>query len=220
MNAKQTAARKAVEFVQEGMVVGLGTGSTAYWAIQRLGQRVKEGLRIRAIATSLRSETLARELGIPIISFADVQSIDLAIDGADEADPANNLVKGGGGSLLREKIVAAASRTFIVVVDESKLVPQLGAFPLPVEVVPFGWEVTAKTCAGLGCTPTLRMAENQPFVSDNGNYILDCAFGTIAEPATLAVRLNAIPGVVENGLFLGMAGKLVIGRPDGTCTLR
>ncbi len=220
MNAKQTAARKAVEFVQEGMLVGLGTGSTAYWAIQRLGQRVKDGLRIRAIATSLRSEALARELDIPIISFADVPAIDLAIDGADEVDPANNLVKGGGGSLVREKIVAAASRTFIVVVDESKLVPQLGAFPLPVEVVPFGWEVTAKACAALGCTPTLRMAENQPFVSDNGNYILDCAFGTIAEPATLATRLNAIPGVVENGLFLGMVGKLVIGRPDGTCTLR
>jgi ribose 5-phosphate isomerase A len=123
---------------------------------------VKDGLRIRAIATSLRSETLARELDIPIISFADVQSIDLTIDGADEVDPANNLVKGGGGSLLREKIVAAASRTFIVVVDESKLVPQLGAFPLPVEVVPFGWEVTAKACAGLGCTPTLRMADSSP----------------------------------------------------------
>jgi ribose 5-phosphate isomerase A len=220
MNAKQTAARKAVEFVQEGMVVGLGTGSTAYWAIQRLGQRVKDGLRIRAIATSLRSETLARELDIPIISFADVSVIDLAIDGADEADPANNLVKGGGGSLVREKIVAAASRTFIVVVDESKLVPQLGAFPLPVEVVPFGWEVTAKACAGLGGTPTLRMADNQPFVSDNGNYILDCAFGAIAEPAVLAARLNAIPGVVENGLFLGMVSKLVVGRPDGTCSLR
>ncbi|HEX8531616.1 MAG TPA: ribose-5-phosphate isomerase RpiA [Cytophagales bacterium] len=220
MNAKQTAARKAVEFVQEGMVVGLGTGSTAYWVIQRLGQRVKEGLRIRAIATSLRSETLARELAIPIISFADVQAIDLAIDGADEVDPANHLVKGGGGSLVREKIVAAASRTFIVVVDESKLVPQLGAFPLPVEVVPFGWEATAHACAALGCTPTLRMAETQPFVSDNGNYILDCAFGTIAEPEALAARLNAIPGVVENGLFLGMVDTLVIGRPDGTYTLR
>jgi ribose 5-phosphate isomerase A len=163
---------------------------------------------------------LARELNIPIISFANVQSIDLAIDGADEADPANNLVKGGGGSLLREKIVAAASRTFIVVVDESKLVSQLGAFPLPVEVVPFGWEATAKACAGLGCTPARRMADGQPFVSDNGNYILDCAFGTIAAPETLARRLNAIPGVVEHGLFLGMVSKLVIGRPDGTCTLR
>jgi ribose 5-phosphate isomerase A len=220
MNAKQTAALKAVEFVEDDMVVGLGTGSTAYWVIQRLGQRVKEGLRIRAIATSVRSETLARELNIPIISFANVQSIDLAIDGADEADPANNLVKGGGGSLLREKIVAAASRTFIVVVDESKLVSQLGAFPLPVEVVPFGWEATAKACAGLGCTPARRMADGQPFVSDNGNYILDCAFGTIAAPETLARRLNAIPGVVEHGLFLGMVSKLVIGRPDGTCTLR
>ncbi len=220
MNAKQTAALKAVEFVEDDMVVGLGTGSTAYWVIQRLGQRVKEGLRIRAIATSVRSETLARELNIPIISFANVQSIDLAIDGADEADPANNLVKGGGGSLLREKIVAAASRSFIVVVDESKLVSQLGAFPLPVEVVPFGWEATAKACAGLGCTPARRMADGQPFVSDNGNYILDCAFGTIAAPETLARRLNAIPGVVEHGLFLGMVSKLVIGRPDGTCTLR
>ncbi len=220
MNAKQTAALKAVEFVEDDMVVGLGTGSTAYWVIQRLGQRVKEGLCIRAIATSVRSETLARELNIPIISFANVQSIDLAIDGADEADPANNLVKGGGGSLLREKIVAAASRTFIVVVDESKLVSQLGAFPLPVEVVPFGWEATAKACAGLGCTPARRMADGQPFVSDNGNYILDCAFGTIAAPETLARRLNAIPGVVEHGLFLGMVSKLVIGRPDGTCTLR
>lgn len=220
MNAKQTAARKAVEFVQDGMVVGLGTGSTAYWAIQRLGQRVKEGLRIRTIATSLRSETLARELGIPVISFADVTAIDLTIDGADEVDPANRLVKGGGGSLLREKIVAAASRTFIVMVDESKVVAQLGAFPLPVEVVPFGWEATAEACAALGCTPARRMTDGQPFVSDNGNFILDCAFGTLAEPEALAARLNAIPGVVENGLFLGMVDKLVIGRADGTCTLR
>jgi len=220
MNAKQTAARKAVEFVQDGMVVGLGTGSTAHWVIQRLGQRVKEGLRIRTIATSLRSETLARELDIPVISFADVTAIDLTIDGADEVDPANRLVKGGGGSLLREKIVAAASRTFIVVVDESKVVAQLGAFPLPVEVVPFGWEVTARACAALGCTPTRRTTDGQPFVSDNGNFILDCAFGTLAEPEALAVRLNAIPGVVENGLFLGMVDKLVIGRADGTCTLR
>ncbi len=220
MNAKQLAAGKAAEFVQDGMVVGLGTGSTAEWAIRQLGQKVQDGLRIRAIATSVRSENLARELGISLVSFAEIQTIDLTIDGADEVDPQMNLIKGGGGSLLREKIVAAASTTFIVIVDESKLVPRLGTFPLPVEVVPFGWEMTARALKQLGGAPTLRMAAGKTFVSDNGHYILDCAFGAIDQPAALSSRLNAIPGVVENGLFTGMANKVVVGHADGTVSVR
>lgn len=220
MNAKQLAANKAAEFVQDGMVVGLGTGSTAEWAIRQLGQKVQDGLRIRAIATSVRSENLARELGIPLVTFAQIETIDLTIDGADEVDPQLNLIKGGGGSLLREKIVAAASTTFIVIVDESKLVPCLGTFPLPVEVVPFGWEMTARALRQLGGTPTLRMAAGNPFVSDNGHYILDCAFGAIDRPDALSSRINAMPGVVENGLFTGMANRVVVGHADGTVTVR
>ncbi len=220
INAKQLAAEKALDFVQEGMVIGLGTGSTAYWAIQRLGQRVQDGLRIEAIATSIRSETLAREAGIPITGFSKVQSIDLAIDGADEVDPRLNLIKGGGGSLLREKIVAAASKMFIVIIDESKLVPQLGKFPLPVEVVPFGWETTQRSVQKLGCTATLRLSENkQPFVTDNGNYTLDCSFGSIPEPEKLYKQLKLTLGLVEAGLFFNMADRVIVGRTDGSVSV-
>ena len=144
MESKRMAAEKAVEYVRDGMTVGLGTGSTAYWAIRKIGERVKEGLTIKAAATSVSSEKLARELGIPLIPFAEIEAIDLTIDGADEVDGDWNLIKGGGGALLREKIVAAASKTFIVVVDESKPVSRLGAFPLPVELVPFGHEMTLR----------------------------------------------------------------------------
>jgi len=219
-NAKQMAGYRAAEFATNGMVVGLGTGSTAHWVIERLGQRVREGLRIRAVATSIRSETLAREWGISIVPFGQIDGIDLAIDGADEVDAALNLIKGGGGSLLREKIVAAASRAFVVVVDESKRVARLGKFPLPVEVVPFGWEMTAKALRKLGCVPVLRSAAGAPFVTDNGNYILDCSFGTIAAPESLYDQLNRIPGVVDNGLFLRMVSKLVVGHADGTVSVR
>ncbi|MCE5170826.1 ribose-5-phosphate isomerase RpiA [Paenibacillus profundus] len=216
MNMKKLAAEAAVELVQDGMVVGLGTGSTAYWAIQKLGHRVKAGLRINAIATSSSSEELARQLEIPIVSFADIDHIDLTIDGADEADSKLTLVKGGGGALLREKIVAAASRIFYVVADESKLVSQLGAFPLPVEVIPFGADMTKRQIEKLGCGATIRMQAGKCYITDNGNYILDCEFGAIHDPERLHVQLNAIPGVVENGLFINMAHSVFVGYQDGS----
>jgi ribose 5-phosphate isomerase A len=161
LNSKRIAAESAVELIKDGMVVGLGTGSTIYFAIQQIGKKVKEGLKIQAIATSLQTESLALEQSIPMTSFAQVDSIDLTIDGADEVDTHFNLIKGGGGALLREKIVAAASKEFIVVVDESKLVTHLGKFLLPVEVVPFGMEWTMQKLQQLGCYPTIRMANNK-----------------------------------------------------------
>jgi ribose 5-phosphate isomerase A len=220
MDAKQIAADKAVEFIQDGMVVGLGSGSTVDWATQRLAERVREGLRIQVIAASARSEALALFLNIPLTSFAQIQAIDLTIDGANEVDPHLNLIKGGGGSLLREKILSANSRTFIVAVDESKLVSHLGKFPLPVEVVPFGWEMTVKSLQKLGCTPVLRLKEGVAFLTDNGNYIVDCAFLPISQPDELYAQINLIPGVVENGLFLRMVGKLVVGYSDGKFSIR
>lgn len=215
MEAKRIAAERAADYIQDGMVVGLGTGSTAYWVIQRIGQRVQEGLRIRAIATSNASEHQAKELGIPLISFADVQEIDLTIDGADEVDPNFQLIKGGGGALLREKIVASSSRKFIVIVDDSKLVERLGRFPLPIEIVRFGYEATIHKLRELGCEPVLREVEGKAYITDNGNYIVDAYFGSIADPKELESKLNMIPGVVENGLFVDMADRVIAGKRDG-----
>jgi len=216
INGKKLAAERAVDYIQQDMIIGLGTGSTAYWAIQKIGTKIKEGLRIKAIATSRQSEKLATELQIPLTSFAENSIIDLTIDGADEVDKNLNLIKGGGGALLREKIVASASTTFIVVVDENKLVKKLGKFPLPVEVVPFAFERTLKTIQHLGCTPRIRLAENKFYVTDNGNYIIDCEFGVIENPENLHTQLNLIPGVVDNGLFVGMARRVVVGHINGT----
>ena len=216
MESKRMAAEKAVEYVRDGMTVGLGTGSTAYWAIRKIGERVKEGLTIKAAATSVSSEKLARELGIPLIPFAEIEAIDLTIDGADEVDGDWNLIKGGGGALLREKIVAAASKTFIVVVDESKPVSRLGAFPLPVELVPFGHEMTLRKLRALGCEPAIRTVDGKRFVTDNGNYIADCRFGRIDRPDALHIAINMIPGVVDNGLFVRMATRVIVGYRDGT----
>lgn len=216
MEAKKIAAEQAVEAVRDHMIVGLGTGSTAYWAILKLGAMVKEGLQIKSIATSVQSETLAVELGIPLISPAEIQEIDLTIDGADELDHSLNLIKGGGGALLREKIIASASKELIIVADESKRVRQLGTFPLPVEVVRFGYELTLKQIRLLGCSARLRMNGNEVFVTDNDNYIADCSFGEILDPRMLQRQLTGIPGVVETGLFIGMAKKAVIGSADGT----
>ena len=215
MNAKQKAGEKAAEFVKDGMTVGLGTGSTAYWTINKLGEMVKEGLRIRGIPTSLRSEEQARELGIPLVTFADVEELDIAIDGADEINPSLDLTKGGGGALLREKLVAAAARRFIVVADASKKVEALGAFPLPVEVVTFAWETTARRVAAQGCEPKLRRAAGgEPYVTDNGNYILDCNCGKISDPPALHQALKLLPGVVETGLFINFADLCVIASED------
>ncbi|HRP33012.1 MAG TPA: ribose-5-phosphate isomerase RpiA [Agriterribacter sp.] len=216
MDAKQAAAHKAVEYIKDGMVVGLGTGSTAYWAIQYLAERVKQGLRVTTVATSAETEKIARECGIVVEEIDSVGSIDIDIDGADEIDAGMNLVKGGGGALLREKIVAAASREFIVIAGGNKRVDTLGKFPLPVEVIPFGWKHTAKQLAALGCTPSLRKKDGQNFITDSGNYIIDCHFGSIPEPATLQQQINNIAGVVENGLFVKMATRVVLGYDDGT----
>lgn len=217
MEAKRIAAERAVDYVNDGMIVGLGTGSTAYYAIQKLGVRVREGLQIKAIATSIQSELLAQELGIPMIAFADITEIDVTIDGADEVDASFQLIKGGGGALLREKIVAAASKELIVVVDERKLVPVLGHFPLPVEIITFGYELTMKKLQALGCQPVLRMTDHRAFVTDNGHYIADCKFNEIVHPEVLHDQINHITGVVDNGLFIHMTRKVIVGTASGEC---
>jgi ribose 5-phosphate isomerase A len=216
MNAKQIAAEKAVSFIESGMIVGLGTGSTAYWAIEKIGEKIKNReLEIKAIATSKGSEQQAVSLGIPMLTFAEIDQIDITIDGADEADTKLNLIKGGGGALLREKIVASNSRQLIIIADETKFVKQLGKFALPVEAAVFGWEKTFQKLNALGCTPHLRMKDDHPYATDNGNYIVDCAFGQIADPAELHERINAIIGVVENGLFINLASALIVGYTNG-----
>ncbi|WP_307587234.1 ribose-5-phosphate isomerase RpiA [Paenibacillus wynnii] len=216
MNVKQLAAEKAVEYVQDGMKVGLGTGSTAYWAIRKLGERVSEGLKITAVATSQASEDQARELGIPLVAFGDIDSLDLTIDGADELDSKLQLIKGGGGALLREKIVASNSTRMIVVADESKAVTTLGKFPLPVEIITFAREWTVAELAKLGCKPVLRKNGDELYKTDNGNYIADCHFEAIDSAADLALKLQGIPGVVEHGLFIGIADLAIIGKNDGS----
>ncbi|WP_143765000.1 MULTISPECIES: ribose-5-phosphate isomerase RpiA [Paenibacillus] len=216
MNVKQLAAEKAVEFVKDGMKIGLGTGSTAYWAINKLGERVSEGLKITAVATSRASEEQARELGIPIVAFGDIDSLDLTIDGADELDSSLQLIKGGGGALLREKIVASNSTRMIVIADESKVVNTLGKFPLPVEMVPFAWEWTVAELAKLGCNPELRRSGEELYKTDNGNYIADCRFEVIESAPKLALTIQSIPGVVEHGLFIGIAAMAIVGKKDGS----
>lgn len=215
MNEKRNAAERAVDYIYDGMIVGLGTGSTAYWAIQKLGSKVQEGLNIKAIATSIQSEELAKKLGIPIITFSEINEIDITIDGADEVDPNLHMIKGGGGALLREKIVAAASKQFIVIVDESKLVNCLGTFPLPIEIVKFGFEITIKRLQLLKCEPRLRKIENKVYVTDNDNYIVDCHFNRIEKPEELHNRLNLLPGIVDNGLFVNMTRKVIVGYRNG-----
>ncbi|WP_440133116.1 ribose-5-phosphate isomerase RpiA [Chitinophaga sancti] len=213
--AKKAAGDKAAALVQPGMLVGLGTGSTAYWAIERIGQMVKEGLNIRAVATSIASEKQAMALGIPITSFSEIQQLDLDIDGADEISEEGQLIKGGGGSLLREKIVALASRHRVIVGDERKYVRTLGKFPLPVEVVPFGWELVFKTLQALQGHPTLRTKDDKPYITDNSNYIIDCSFGVIREPELLHQQLKTLTGVVETGLFLNLKPTVIIAYENG-----
>jgi ribose 5-phosphate isomerase A len=222
--AKRAAGLRAAEFVESGMTVGLGTGSTAVFLVRRLGERVREeGLRIVGVPTSERTAALAREEGIEVVGLDEAGWLDLAIDGADEVDGAFRLIKGGGGALLREKIVAAASDRMVVVADAGKRVATLGAFPLPVEVIPFGWRTTQRIIERLlggqnvgGRGSALRLVGEKPFVTDQGNHILDLGLGRIGDPEALAAALNAVPGVVENGLFLGMCDTLVVGREDGT----
>jgi ribose 5-phosphate isomerase A len=214
---KRAAAERAVDEVEDGMVLGLGSGSTAELAIAALGKRVAAGLRVAGIPTSERSAALARRLGVPLTSFAEHRRIDLTIDGADQVERGTlALVKGLGGALLREKIVASASRRMIVVVDETKLVERLGDHtPLPVEIVRFGWEVVMDRLAALDGRPELRRQDGNPFATDNGNYLADCRFSSIGDPAQLQARLAAIVGVVESGLFLGLASKVIVGSRHG-----
>ena len=208
---KQAAARASLKFVHDGNVVGLGTGSTAAYAVRFLAERVRSGLKIRGIPTSSATRELAASLGIPLITFDDVQQIDVTIDGADEFDPQLQLIKGGGGALLREKIVASASRQLVIVADASKQVKVLGKFPLPVEVVPFAQALVAKRIAALRAKPKLRQdASGNPFVTDEGHHILDCSFGAIPDPRGLARTLDAMPGVVDHGLFINLASVVLL----------
>jgi ribose 5-phosphate isomerase A len=219
---KAVAAAHAVALVTDGMRVGLGTGSTAAIAVKLLGERVRGGLRIVGIPTSERTRELATQLGIPLTDFTKTEELDIAIDGADEADRSLRLIKGGGGALLREKIVAAASGRMLVIADESKFVPMLGRFPLPVEIVPFGVEPTrraveaaADACDCPGAATLRRTGEGHAFVTDGGHLLLDAALVRIPDPASLAQRLAAIPGVMEHGLFIGLAHIAVIAGPAG-----
>jgi ribose 5-phosphate isomerase A len=210
---KRAAAEAAAAMVEDGMAVGLGTGSTAYFAIEALCRRVREGLRIVAIPTSERSAAQARDGGIPLTSFAERHRLDLTIDGADEIETGSlNLIKGLGGALLREKIVAAASDRLVIVADARKLTDRLGGtVPVPVEIVPFGWETTSERLRRLGTEPTLRRgAGGQPFRTDGGNLILDCRFGPIADAGALDAAVGQTVGVVETGLFVGMAGLALV----------
>ncbi|MBY4892968.1 ribose-5-phosphate isomerase RpiA [Rhodobacteraceae bacterium N5(2021)] len=226
--AKYVAARRAVEFVEDGMRLGLGTGSTAAWMVRCLGELVREeGMMITGVATSTRTADLAREVGVTIKTLDEVRWLDLTIDGTDEYDPNLNLIKGGGGALLHEKVVATASDQMIVIADPTKQVDTLGAFPLPVEIIPFGWQTTKALIEEmlsnldvLGRSASLRLSGTEPFRSDEGNYILDLHLRRIAQPAQLSLVLNQIPGVVENGLFLDICDVLVIGNADGTVEVR
>jgi ribose 5-phosphate isomerase A len=215
---KRAAALRAVEEVEDGMVLGLGTGSTAAFVVEGLGARVAQGLRIVGIPTSERTATQARRLGIPIATFAEYQKLDLTIDGADEVELGTlHLIKGLGGALLREKIVAAASRRLVIVVDQEKLVDRLGQHtPVPVEVTQFGWQVTAAALGALDCVPERRYAAGeQPFITDGGNYILDCRFGPIRDPARLETQIATTVGAVESGLFVGRSSVVVVASTEG-----
>src|ERR1043166_5507348 len=210
---KELAACASVKFVRDGTIVGLGSGSTAAYAIRYLGERVRAGMRIRGIATSVQTHNLAASLGISLTTLDEVQQINVTIDGADEFDPQLRLIKGGGGALLREKIVASATRQEIIIADSSKQVLVLGKFPLPVEVVQFAEAIVSKKISDLGATVELRKNRaGEPFITDEGHHILDCHFGRIADPRALARTLSEIPGVVEHGLFIDLADLVLLGK--------
>jgi ribose 5-phosphate isomerase A len=226
--AKFVAAKRSVDFVEDGMRIGLGTGSTAAWMVRCLGELVREdGLKITGVPTSTRTAELARDVGINVVSLDEAKWLDLTIDGADEFDGDLSLIKGGGGALLQEKIVATASDQMIVIADVGKEVENLGAFPLPVEVIPFGWQTTQALIEEmlismdvLGRNSTLRMNGSSPFITDEGNYILDLHLNRIGQPRQLAMVVNQMPGVVENGLFIDICDSVIVGYGDGRVEVR
>src|SRR5580704_10886584 len=208
---KEAAARASLKFVREGDIVGLGTGSTAAYAVRFLGERVQAGLKILGIPTSIHTRDLAASLGIPLTTLDEYQQIDVTVDGADEFDPQLRLIKGGGGALLREKIVASATRQLVIVADRTKQVPVLGKFPLPVEVIKFAQALVKKKIEALGAQVGLRRnADGKAYLTDENNYILDCRFGQIPDADALARQLSDMPGVVEHGLFIGMASVVLV----------
>jgi ribose 5-phosphate isomerase A len=215
MNPKQIIGEKATGYLKDGMIVGLGSGSTASYATRKIGELVRSGLKIKGVPTSKNTEELARSEKIPLLDISLVDHIDVTIDGADEFDPSKNVIKGGGGALLREKIVASLTDFYIIIADFSKRSAVLGSFPVPVEVTPFAWQVTGRQLEKLGCTVRVRMNESELFVTDNHNYILDCQFKKIEQPEELAIQINRIPGVVENGLFLNMVRLLITTNDQG-----
>jgi ribose 5-phosphate isomerase A len=218
---KKLAGEKACEHIDDGMIVGLGTGSTVEYTIRRLGRLVKEGLNIQGIPTSIHTKRIAKEEDIPLTTLDENPVIDVTVDGADEVDSDLNLIKGGGGALTREKIIAFNSKKVIIVIDDSKIVKALGIdFPLAVEVIKFGWSSTKRTLEQLDCEVILRnIMEDEPFITDNGNYILDCEFDRILDPPQLEIDLNLIPGVVDNGLFIGLVNEVIVGGKQGILTL-
>jgi len=218
---KQDVARAALTFIQSGQIVGLGSGSTSTFFIQYLGEKVREGLQIKGVPTSIRVQQLAEKCGIPLVSLDQVNTIDVDVDGADEFDPKLQLIKGGGGALLREKIIASVSKKFVVVADSSKQVPVLGKFPLPVEVIPFAETVLTRRISELGAKVTLRTAQNGSiYKTDEGHHILDCHFGKIPDPDALALTLSCMPGVVEHGLFINMANVVLLAKDNQVIELR
>jgi ribose 5-phosphate isomerase A len=215
---KKAAAARSLDYIEGGQMVGLGSGSTAALMVELLGARVRAGLDIRAVVTSAATRRLAEAGRIPLLPLEQITRLDLTIDGADEVDPDLQLIKGGGAALLHEKIVASASDRLIIIVDSQKLVPRLGRFPLPVEVVPSAWRLLMEKLKALGCMPSLRLqaGSSEPLVTAEGNHLIDCAFGTIDDPRRLARTLADMPGVVEHGLFVDMADVVVVGRDTGT----
>lgn len=217
---KRMAGEKAIEFVEDGMILGLGSGTTVEYFLKKLAQRVSEGLDVKCIPSSNHTRKIAKDCDIPLTTFEEHQEIDLTVDGADEVDSNLNVIKGGGGALTREKIVAYHSKKVIIIIDESKIVKALGIdYPVPVEVVKFGWTATKKILEQFGCTVEFRKIMDETYITDNGNYILDCDFGKIDNPEQLEQELNVIPGVVENGLFINLVDEVIVGSKQGIMSL-
>lgn len=216
---KQMLGREAAKLVEPGMTVGIGSGSTAYWFTIALAERIREGLQCVGVPTSRRTEQLAVEQGITLLPLNEAEEIQLAIDGADEISENLQLIKGGGGALLQEKMVADTSSRFVIIADDNKFHPQLGKIPVPVEVIPYGWKQVKKKIEKMGgSNVVLRMSNGKPFITDHGHYILDSQFNTIDYPAALHSKINNLPGVVENGLFINLADIVLIGHADGSIT--